>query len=86
MRNGNIFTVYFVGMGWRMKRQTRRIDVGYQLVSEEIEVDPLSIRSAFCAAEKSAVELSGGGQIMDGDCQMERCWHGSRSGFISTFE
>ena len=86
MRNGNVFAIDFVGVGRRVKRTTGRIDMGHQLMSKEIEVDPFAIGSPFGAAEKGAIELSGGRQIVYGNRQMKRCRHGSSSGFFSSFE
>ena len=43
VRDGNILAIYFIGMRRWIKRLTRRIDMSHQLMSKEIEVDPLSI-------------------------------------------
>lgn len=60
MRNGDVFTIHLVGMSGRMKRLTRRIDVGDQLMPKEIEVDPFPVGPSLRTAEECAIKLSGG--------------------------
>ncbi len=45
--------------------------VNHQLMTEEIEVDPMLAAAAFGAAEHLAIETPGGGQVMHGDGEVE---------------
>ncbi|MNY83178.1 hypothetical protein D3C86_2257630 [compost metagenome] len=45
--------------------------VDHQLVAEKVEVHPLGAGAAFLQAENLAVEGSGGGEVVNGNRQME---------------
>ena len=46
-------------------------EVGYDLVAEEVEVDPFVGAAAFGAGQYFAVEAAGGGQVIDGEGYVE---------------
>jgi hypothetical protein len=48
------------------------VEMGDDLVAEEIEIDPVFGASAFAAIEEIAVESAGGGEVVDGKSEMER--------------
>jgi len=48
--------------------------MGDNLMAAEIEVDPMRIGPAFGAAEQATVKISGGGEIIDRESEMES-WH-----------
>jgi len=47
------------------------LEVGDDLVAEEVEVDPFGAAAAFGAAEGLAVEVAGCGEIVDGEGDVE---------------
>jgi hypothetical protein len=47
-----------------------------ELVTEEIEIDPLGGGTAFRTAEARAIERARGGEVVDGDGEMEGGQHG----------
>jgi hypothetical protein len=49
--------------------------VGYELVAEEVEIDPFRVGTAFGAAEDGAVEMAGGFEVVYGDGDVERLDH-----------
>ena len=44
------------------------------LVTVEIEIDPMRVGTAFGATEKAAVKISRGGEIIDRESEM-KSWH-----------
>jgi len=51
--------------------------VGDDLVAEEVEVDPLVRAAAFGTAERGAVEVACGIEVVDGEGDVERGEHGA---------
>jgi hypothetical protein len=46
--------------------------MGDELVAEEIEIDPMRRASPLRAPEQLAVETARGGNVVDGECEVER--------------
>jgi hypothetical protein len=57
MRYWNVFTVHLIRMRWRTKRLPGRVNMRHQLMTEEIEIDPLPIGSPLGTSEQSSIEL-----------------------------
>src|SRR5262249_41141973 len=58
-----------------VQRPARRIEVRHQLVTEEIEVDPLGGAATFRTTEQAPVKGARGAQIVDGNREMKRGGH-----------
>jgi len=57
--------------------------VGDDLMAEEIEVDPLGGAAALRTAKSLAVEGAGGGEVVDGEGDVEWCEGQGRSPRVS---
>ena len=75
VRNGDVVAVDGVG---RRRGGGAGFVVGYDLVAEEVEVDPDVGAATFGAAEDGAVEMAGGGEVVygEGDVEGAEFWHG----------
>ena len=62
MRNGYVFAIYRVcGAITHLVRR----EMGYDLVTVEVEVDPMVGASSLATAEQPPVEATRGGEIVD---------------------
>jgi hypothetical protein len=74
VRDGNVVAVDRVGMrGFG----DARLEVRDNLVAEKVEVDPLLGAATFRAAENCAVEMASGGEVVDGEGDVERAQSGA---------
>src|SRR5215831_18515091 len=55
-----------------MQRLSRRVEMGHELMSEEIEVHPFIGTATFRATEQPTVELPRGRKIVNGNREMKR--------------
>ena len=69
VRYGDVVTVYGVVMGLLIRGL--RFVVRDDLVAEEVEVDPGIGAAAFSAAENRAVKVTGSGQVVYGEGDVE---------------
>jgi hypothetical protein len=70
--HGDVLAVHFIAV---VRRLFFRGEVGYELVAEEVEIDPFRVGTAFGAAEDGAVEMAGGFEVVYGDGDVERLDH-----------
>src|SRR5262249_38905610 len=71
VRHGHVMTVDGIAVH-AFLRSRFRVLVDYELMAEEIEVDPLLAGAAFFEPEHAAVEVARGGEVVDGNGQMKR--------------
>ncbi len=69
MRYWHFFAVHRIGSAFphRFRRK-----VGDDLMTVEVEIDPMVGASTFGAAKQIAVEATSGGEVVDGKGEMER--------------
>lgn len=78
MGNGDVVAVDGVGVGLG-SGGVGGLVVRDDLVAEEVEVDPGVGAAAFGAAEDGAVEVAGGGEVVDGESDVEGTKLGQRN-------
>ena len=59
------------GLLWDLGRLGFGLQVGDDLMAEEVEVDPVVGAAALRAAQNGAVKVAGGGEVVDGEGDVE---------------